>query len=89
MLLIKIAYAQEPIALLENINRLIVNPLISVLIALALVFFMIGAVEFILGADSEEKRKIGLRHITWGLFGLFVMVAAFGILNIICQTIGC
>lgn len=59
------------------------------MIALALVWFMIGMVQFIAGMDSEEKRIAGQKHMLYGIIGLFIMITAFGIMQIICNTISC
>jgi len=78
-----------PIPLIENINQYIVNPLIAVLFALALLYFAFGVVQYIRNADSDEGRQTGSKHIIWGIIGMAIIVAAFGIMNVICYTIGC
>jgi len=77
------------IPLLDNINQYIINPIIGFMIALALVYFMIGVVQFMLGMDSEEKRTAGQKHMLYGAFGLFIMISVFGLMQIICNTVGC
>ncbi len=74
-------------ALISNINKYIVNPLISLLIAMAIVVFLYGVWEA-LGSDVTKKTD-GNRHMVWGIIGLFIMVSAIGILNVVCNTIGC
>lgn len=66
----------------------IVNPLIVFLFALALVYFLYGVFVFIRGADSEEVRDTGKKHMLWGLVGLFIMVSVYGILSIVIGTVG-
>jgi hypothetical protein len=75
---------------LGKITQNIVNPLILLLIALAVVVFIAGVVEFIWAhtQGSEDKIGDGKRHMLWGIIGLFVTVSAFGIMNLICNTIG-
>jgi len=53
------------------------------MIAVAIVFFIYGLVEFIGGANNEEKRKTGKQHIIWGIIGLFIMAAVWGIMSIL------
>ena len=86
----KFVYAQSGIDLpiLESINKLIINPILYFLFVLATLFFMYGLVEFIAGASNQEKREIGKNHMIWGILGLLIMVGVFGIMNIICRTIG-
>lgn len=80
----KVAYgATEVDTLLGKINEEILNPFIGLLIAIALLVFIYGVIEFITGADNEDKRTQGKQHIIWGIIGLFIMVSVFGIMNII------
>jgi len=82
-------YAAEPGSsdLIAKIKTVIVNPIIGLLFALALMFFLWGIVEFIWVAGGEEGRKKGARHILWGLIGMFIMVSVFGIINFILNTV--
>ncbi len=91
--LIKTAYAQStlPDSTLALINRIlenIVNPLITLMMAVAIIFFLWGVFEFVRNADSSEERKKGGTHILFGIIGLFIMITAYGILNLILGTIG-
>ena len=75
------------IQLVENFKSVILNPLISLLFGLALVYFLWGLAEVVFAGDQEEKRKTGSQHIMWGVVGMFIMVAVYGILNLISATI--
>ena len=76
-------------SLLKAINDTILNPLIVLLFALALVFFLYGVVEYLfLYADNDEARKKGRSHIVWGLVGMLIMFGAFTIIKIIIATLG-
>lgn len=66
----------------------IVNPIISLLLALAILYFIYGVFVFIRNADSPDERKTGGNHILWGAIGIFVMVSAYGIVALIKGTIG-
>lgn len=70
-------------SLLGKINAQILNPIIVLMIAIAVVVFLYGLVEFIAGAGSEDKRQVGKRHIIWGLIGMFIMFSVFGIMQIL------
>lgn len=74
--------------LMKSINRVIINPLIILLFALAVVIFVYGLMKYLLNPDSEEIRKTSRSHMLWGVIGMFIMVAVFGIMNIILNTIG-
>lgn len=77
------------IPLLDKIESQILDPLIKLLFAFALLYFLYGVYEMVRGADSEEARATGRRHIAYGLIGLFIMVGVWGLVNVICKTIGC
>ena len=66
----------------------ILNPLIELLFAAALIYFLFGVMEYVRGADSDSARAEGSRHILWGLIGMLIMIGAFSIVNLIGQTIG-
>jgi len=74
--------------LIGNIVAKIVNPLILLLLGIALAVFVWGVVESIRNADSDEGRTNGRRHMIWGLIGLSIMVSVFGIMCIIAGTLG-
>ncbi|QQR50051.1 hypothetical protein IPF86_03120 [Candidatus Nomurabacteria bacterium] len=91
--LIKRAYAAGPIessvdSLLAKINKVILNPLIILMFAVALVYFMYGVVEFLANSTSEDARKTGKAHMLYGVIGMFIMIAVYAIMNIIVNTLG-
>ncbi len=69
--------------ILNKVTDLIINPLIGLMIGIGLIVFIWGVIEFIAGADNDQKRQQGKRHIVWGIVGLAVMVGVFGIIRII------
>jgi len=73
----------ESLKLINNIKSFIINPIIGFMFAVAVAMFLYGIVEYIYGADNEEKREVGKRHIIYGIIGIFVMVGVFGIMNLI------
>ena len=74
--------------LLESILANIVNPLILLMTAVALIYFLWGVFVFIKGSDDVKNRETGGRHILYGALGLFVMASAYGIMYLILGTIG-
>ena len=56
------------------------------MMAVALVMFLWGVVQYVGKGDNEEARATGARHILWGLVGLFIMFGVFGIIHIILNT---
>ena len=80
-----IAYASVD-SFVANINRLIINPLIILLFALALMYFLFGVFQFLSNADNEEKRTTGKKHMVWGVVGLTIMMGVWFILNLVLGT---
>ena len=75
-------------SLLQKIVNNVVSPIIYLLMALAVVYFIWGVMVFIQNADSADKRKEGYDHMIWGIVGLFIMVSAKGLIYIILSTLG-
>lgn len=73
---------------LNKVITVIVNPLITLMFAVALVYFLFGVFQFVQNADSEDAREPGKQHIMWGIIGMFIMVAVFGIIRIVLDTFG-
>jgi hypothetical protein len=76
------------VTLMKSIDRVIINPLIFFLFALAMVYFLYGVAQYLIAQDNEEVRETSKSHMVWGLLGLFVMVAVFGIENLILSSLG-
>ncbi len=74
--------------LLERVVKVIVNPILQVFIAVAVVIFVYGIFEFIRGAENPETRKKGQQHMLYGLIGLTIMISVFTIMRIILNTLG-
>ncbi len=87
-----IAYASTHEAAARNfvdlVNKNILFPVINLLMGVALLVFLYGVFEFIIGANNEEARATGRRHILWGVIGLLIMVSALAILQIVAGTAG-
>jgi len=74
--------------LLSKISTQIINPLIVLLFSAALIYFILGVIEYVIKADSDEQRTQGREHMKWGMIGMFIMVAVYGIIALIKNTIG-
>ena len=72
---------------MEKIVEQIVNPAIYLLIGVAVVVFLWGAVEFVARADDPTAKSEGAKHLLWGLFGLVIIFGVFGFLNLIQNTL--
>lgn len=74
--------------LLYKINEVIINPLIILMIGVALIAFLFGLGQFLEQASSEEARSKGKRNMVFGLLGFLIMLGVFGIIKIILGTFG-
>jgi hypothetical protein len=101
-----IVYAEEiTLSVKEIVYRIsynIINPLIQVGFAVALLFLVWNIIAYIrdknsgyifeestvAGKDGKWGGSNGIKGILWGLFGLFVMTSAFVIMKILAQWIG-
>jgi len=75
-------------AFIGRIVEFIIQPLITLLFALALAYFIWGLAGFILNADNPDERKKGKDKIIWGVIGIFIMSGVLGILAIVTNTFG-
>ena len=66
----------------------VVNPVIYVIVGLAVIYFLYGVFNFIRNAENPEKRLEGARHILWGIVGIAIMFSVFALVNVIRNTIG-
>ena len=66
----------------------IVNTLIPVMMALAVLAFFWGLVKYIASASDEAAKEGGKTLMIWGMIALFVMVALWGILGYVQTQLG-
>ncbi len=87
---ISIAEAQtrvSPVAtFVGKINRLILNPLITLMFAVALMYFIYGVMQFL--ANGAEKRTEAKNSMLYGILGMSIMFGVYGIIKIIEATLG-
>jgi hypothetical protein len=72
---------------IENLGTAIINPLIQLMFAAALVIFLWGIFQFIKDSDSDTARDLGKKHMLWGLVGMFIMTGVYGILQMLIRTV--
>ncbi len=73
---------------LNKINQFILNPLILLAFAVAFLIFTWGIFQFISSQTADTARDEGKRKIFWGLFGMFIMFSAYGLIHLILGTFG-
>ena len=65
----------------------ILNSIVPILIALAVVYFVWGVVSFVIANDEEAKTK-GRDRIIFGIIGLAVIIGMWGLVNVLRNTFG-
>jgi uncharacterized membrane protein YidH (DUF202 family) len=71
---------------IKNVDALIINPLIGLLFALAVVYFLYGVLEFLMNQENEEKKTAGKSHMLWGVIGITIMLGVFTLMNLVLAT---
>lgn len=62
---------------------------IGLLFILAIFFFLLGITKFLWkGADNATDRAEGRKFMIWGIVALFVMVAVWGLVQVLERTFG-
>ncbi len=70
-----------------NLIKEFINRLIPFIIALTLLFFIIGVFRLV-RSSGEDDRKQGIQIISFGVVALFVMVSVWGLVNFLSYSIG-
>ena len=85
-LFIRAAGAQEAVtdfdSLVENIVATL-NPIVVLLIGIAVATFFWGIIKYIAQGDKEKKRKEGSRMMLYGVIAIFVMISIWGFVSIL------
>ena len=66
----------------------VINSLVPLLMALAVVAFFWGLVKYIANADDEAAKESGKTLMIWGMVAIFVMVAFWGIIGYFQTSLG-
>ncbi len=80
--------ANKAAEFVSKINEIILFPLITLLSGVALLVFIIGCAQYIMNADNSSGREQGVKHITYGIIGLVIMMSAWAILSLVAGTFG-
>lgn len=88
MIIASIAYGATIDSLVGAVNKVVINPLISLLFAVALAVFIWGVAKYLTNPENETIRKESKAHMMWGVVGMFIMISVFGIMRIVLNTLG-
>lgn len=76
----------DVIAVFNNIKS-VLGTVVPIAIALALIYFIWGVIKYVISQDEEEKTK-SRQQIIYGIIGMFIIVAIWGIVSFIAQYLG-
>lgn len=79
------AFAANAFSILNTLSSILAY-IIPILITLAVVYFIWGVIQYTVSTD-EEAKKGARSKIIQGLIGLFVIVAFWGIIRVITNTL--
>lgn len=65
----------------------ILNIIIPILVVLGVVYFIWGVITYVISDDEEAKEK-GRNRMIYGIIGLVVIVAMWGLVGIVNRTFG-
>jgi Type IV secretion system pilin len=66
----------------------IISALIPIAVALGILFFVWGLVQFIMASGDESAKDEGKRKMIWGVVALFVIVSVWGLVALLGQLTG-
>ena len=65
----------------------LLGAVLPVLIALGVVLFVWGVIQYVVGDDEEAKKK-GRNRMIYGIIGLAVIIGLWGLVKIVTNTFG-
>lgn len=83
-----VAFAAQANSLSDVLTTIngFVQPLITFAIALAVLFFLYGLLQYVTAGDDPEKQKNGRSKMIYGVVVIFVMVSVWGLVNLLSGT---
>ena len=72
--------------LINRFSEYIITPAIFLVFTAGFFLFVWGLVQFLWNLEESSSREEGKRHMLWGIIGMFVMVAVYGIIQLLDTT---
>jgi len=73
--------------LVTQLISLINGSILPFLFTLALFLFLYGVMMYIFKYDDSKRREEGIKMMSYGILGLFIMVSIWGLLSILTNFI--
>jgi hypothetical protein len=74
--------------LLDTIVAVVLNPIAMLIFAWGFFQFIWGLFLFMRSLNASEMQESGKNHMIFGIIGMFIMVAVWGIINLVANTLG-
>ncbi len=71
---------------LQELNDLVIYPMILVIFACGFFLFVWGLVQFLWNLNEGGDNKEGKQHMLWGIVGMLIMISVNGILGLLVNT---
>jgi len=68
--------------------RTILNIVIYIMFALLIIYFIWGVIQYVSAGGDEEKLKAGKQHMIWGIVGIAVVGAIWGVASWLWNVFG-
>ncbi len=81
-----VVLAQATLSTLASSVIGVLNALVMLIIGMAVFVFIVGVIRFVISAGDDKTRSDGKQMIIWGTISIFVMVAVWGLVEIIRTT---
>ena len=66
----------------------IINQVIPVLVSVTVFLLMVGITRYILTAGDSKNHRQGFELVMYGVFGLFIMLSVWGLINVAVSVLG-
>ena len=74
--------------LLNFFTCLLLDSVVPLLMALAVVVFIYGVIQYMINANDSAKREEGRNFMIWGIVALFVITSIWGLVKLLAGTFG-
>lgn len=64
------------------------NQGIGLLLGIATLVFLVGVIQYVIAGGDEKKATAAKSYMLYGIIGLVLMVAAWGLVNLVVDTLG-
>lgn len=75
-------------AFIDYLICILQKSVVPLIFALSLTVFLWGIAQYVINTENEDKKNLGKQLMLWGIIGISVMVAVWGLVGILGGTFG-